>query len=414
MLRMYSLVITEDDDIIREGLVSFINSADLGFKVVASFDDGEETIEYLGKNETDVVLTDIKMLKVSGIEVAEYVFKNKLSTKVIFISAYEEFEFAQKALENGVEYYFVKPVDLEEICSCFYELKQKLDDEKIIKNKLEEYDEHLLCLQNNFIEDIISGKQRNVLEIKQKASQMRLGIDFDTTVPCVISLTFDEYDCRLWEYGAADFLIMIKNCLQMNNGESLNCFQVIELKNEIEFLILFQHISCTCDVKSYVQKKILDMLNRIKTFFKKQIDISVKFIGDNFFDILNYLENEEHETAPQSEDRIIKSSFDYIENNYYKDISLDDVAGHVFLSSVYFSRYFKQRTGENFTDYLIKVRMEKAITLLKQNKYKIYEVGEKVGYRNSKYFQKLFKEYTGYTPKTYCRSILNVCDDDEV
>ena len=191
---MYSLVITEDDDIIREGLVSFINSADLGFKVVASFDDGEETIEYLSKNETDVVLTDIKMLKVSGIEVAEYVLENKLSTKVIFISAYEEFEFAQKALENGVEYYFVKPVDIELIYNYFSELKQKLDDERKLKNKLEEYDEHLLCLQKSFIEDIISGRLRNILDIKQKAARMRLGIDFETSVPCVISVTFQERD----------------------------------------------------------------------------------------------------------------------------------------------------------------------------------------------------------------------------
>ena len=208
-----------------------------------------------------------------------------------------------------------------------------------------------------------------------------------------------------------EFFSIIEN-LQVNNGESFNCFRIFELKDEIEFLILFQNIKSFGDNKAYIQNKIFDVLKRSKALFEKQIDIGVKFIGDSFFDILNYLENEECEAAPQSEDRIIKSSFDYIESNYYKDISLDDVAGYVFLNSVYFSRYFKQHTGENFTDYLVKVRMEKAIALLKQNKYKIYEVGEKVGYKNSKYFQKLFKEYTGYTPKTYCRSILNVCDDD--
>lgn len=98
---------------------------------------------------------------------------------------------------------------------------------------------------------------------------------------------------------------------------------------------------------------------------------------------------------------VIEKAKDYIGNNFDKDISLEDVAEHIFLSPVYFSRFFKQQTGENFTDYLIKVRMNYAIKLLTKSNLKVYEISDRVGYKNSKYFTRLFKKYTGYTPKEY-------------
>ena len=91
----------------------------------------------------------------------------------------------------------------------------------------------------------------------------------------------------------------------------------------------------------------------------------------------------------------------YIEENYHKNISREDVAGAVFFSPVYFAKNFKAYTGMNYNDYLLKTRMEKAIELMKQNKYKIYEIAKKTGYENTKYFFRVFKLYTGYTPKDY-------------
>ena len=81
------------------------------------------------------------------------------------------------------------------------------------------------------------------------------------------------------------------------------------------------------------------------------------------------------------------------------------MADYVGLSAAYFSRVFKNETGEKFVDYLVKVRMEKAKKLFEMSKYKTYEISEIVGYKKSKYFGKLFKNYTGYTPTEY-RSML--------
>ncbi len=91
----------------------------------------------------------------------------------------------------------------------------------------------------------------------------------------------------------------------------------------------------------------------------------------------------------------------YISKNYSKNIKLTDIADHVFLNPTYFSVLFKKNTGTNFTDYLANYRMEVAKNLLMDIRYRIYNVAEMVGYKDVKYFSKLFKKYIGLNPGHY-------------
>lgn len=98
----------------------------------------------------------------------------------------------------------------------------------------------------------------------------------------------------------------------------------------------------------------------------------------------------------------------YIENNYYLDISLEDVAEKVGLSTNYLSAIFKQTTGSSFINYLTNLRMEKAKLKLQELDLSIYEVAESIGYSSSQYFSRVFKKKTGMTPTAYRNSILSV------
>ena len=94
------------------------------------------------------------------------------------------------------------------------------------------------------------------------------------------------------------------------------------------------------------------------------------------------------------------------------DISLDDIANHVSLNSAYLSRFFKANTGTTLTDYIIETRMKEAISLFQMRKYKINEISMKCGYQNSKYFTKVFKKFSGYTPTEYIKIIASRSEDD--
>ncbi len=95
---------------------------------------------------------------------------------------------------------------------------------------------------------------------------------------------------------------------------------------------------------------------------------------------------------------ITKAIISYIDENYMKEISLDKIARNMYLSPVYISKIFKEETGESPINYLIKIRLSRAKTLLEEGHHSVKDVAKSVGYADAYYFSKLFKKYYGYPP----------------
>lgn len=98
---------------------------------------------------------------------------------------------------------------------------------------------------------------------------------------------------------------------------------------------------------------------------------------------------------------VVETAKEYIQNNYSKDISLDDVSRTVNISPYYFSKIFKEETGEGFVEYLTGIRIEKAKELLNTTEYSIKEICSMVGYADPNYFSRSFKKNVGVTPTEY-------------
>lgn len=113
------------------------------------------------------------------------------------------------------------------------------------------------------------------------------------------------------------------------------------------------------------------------------------------------------ENTVNSENDVLKGAIRYIDEHYMEKISLSEVASSVYLSEYHFCRIFKRTVGTNFVDYLNKIRIEKAQTLLVKSDMKINEIYSAVGYSGLKYFHKKFKEITGMTPQEYRKASSN-------
>lgn len=107
--------------------------------------------------------------------------------------------------------------------------------------------------------------------------------------------------------------------------------------------------------------------------------------------------------ANSTETVSIRNAKEFISDNLHRDISLYDVASHVYLNPIYFSKLFKQSTGITFTSYIARMRIEKAKELLCETDLKIYEIGEQSGFRSTYYFNRVFKQIVGVTPNEYRR-----------
>ncbi len=120
----------------------------------------------------------------------------------------------------------------------------------------------------------------------------------------------------------------------------------------------------------------------------------------------------ENESSDKKYNNKIAAAIKFIEENYVKNLSLEEVAGYINMNASYFSNIFKKDTGMYFSDFIQKIRVEKSKSLLVQPKYKIYEIAEKVGFTDEKYYFKIFKKITGVTPTQYRNGLF--ADEEQI
>lgn len=162
----------------------------------------------------------------------------------------------------------------------------------------------------------------------------------------------------------------------------------------------------------------LNILLTIENFFVKNKEAShneqglasseIIYLQESITDIKTYIKecishglmsriNDEDNTSS----RIVEQVKNYINEHYGEQISLNLLAENLYIHPIYLSKLFKEKTSENFIDYLTRVRIEKSKKYLKDLSYKVYEISEIIGYDSPKYFSKVFKLYEGITPKEY-------------
>jgi len=512
---MYSLIIIDDEAIIRNGLKKFIDWKSMNVQVVELFEDGKEAIEYLKSNDVDIVLTDIKMSDKSGLDVAKFIYKNKPMTKTVILSGYKEFEYAQKAIEYKVQHYLLKPTNFSKINEVFPKIVEELDSER-------QTEKIMPLLINQYVNDLSFGAITKKEDVYKRGEILGFEsvLDHDCALLIYSIPDFNTFIDSNWSYGRERFNIALANFFTSKdqdvnyhsiftdedqfhvfayakaNGksdfekvirkeikaisESVKSFLGLDIV--IEKLVTFQNFyelatynekifygttnsdtTNALNINVEVYRKIVrqyklffskinecgkeDLISLVDSLFIQLEDTNIEFskkviidlfanLSDKFsmidmdivvmtdgnmsynniigmettaglqaycykmFDIMvDYIKN----NRSDSSERVIEKALRYINENYYKDISLEDVANHVFLNSVYFCRFFKQKTNETFTDYITKVRMERAMELIDKGKYKTYEISDRVGYKSSKYFSRVFKQYTGISPSEYSK-----------
>lgn len=128
---------------------------------------------------------------------------------------------------------------------------------------------------------------------------------------------------------------------------------------------------------------------------------SLSALQKGMYSTINYLIGELMQSMEDKDDYVIQKAKAYIHHNYQDNLTLNDVAAHVFLSGNYFSTLFKQKTGTTFRNYLRSFRIEKAKELLTTTNLRIYEVAQQTGYNEHSHFVRAFKSLTGQSPGDY-------------
>lgn len=195
--------------------------------------------------------------------------------------------------------------------------------------------------------------------------------------------------------GSLDIFEEMFRLLSVNYNQDID-----KIKSRlIELLIVLQR-SLPYDIKEkeISEHSFLIYMLKIKNIRELQISYT-NHLKNIIVSIINSRE--------QELDGLISNAIKYINNNYDKNISLDDVAKETNMSYHYFSKFFKESLGKNFVDYLTELRIDKSKELLKKENISIKEVCYKIGYSDPNYFSKIFKKITGMTPTEYKANVIS-------
>lgn len=372
--RIFNLLLVDDEEEIREGIANSLHWEEYNIKIIDKASNGKDALKKIFSIKTDIILLDIRMPVMDGIEVLKKLSNKKEKPKIIILSGYDDFTYCQFAIKYGASAYLLKPCHPKEIIETINKIKGEILKEE--KNTIE-------TINNN--ENFWSG-------LSNITSSNFLDIEKSNLIKCI-----DKYKEN------------ILSCVKKNNKEKL--LDAINL--------YYSNIANASQrSKKYADKIVSDLLFAvyhlciersldIEKYFGPQLSsideiLSIETINEQKENLYYFLESI-IEDAPLNDiaQKKVEKALCFMEEHYMSELNLNNVAYEVAVSAGYLSFLFKKVLNKTFLHCLHEIRIYKAKSLLKEINLLIYEIAYKVGYKDEKHFSQIFKKLTGMTPSEY-------------
>lgn len=207
---MYRVIIVDDEDYIRDLLVKSIRNSALDIEVVAAAGDGEEGLKLILLHEPDIVITDISMPFMNGLEMIKAVQAAGFHTKSVVISGYDEFDYARQAITLGVKDYLLKPFLPKELVEVLQKMIQELDHQKTLQQNMSLLREQALSraglAREKLLKDILEGRGYT----DRNESDLGIDMEADFYLSGIIRLSGAAWDFRNQE-SVEEFLMLVRD-----------------------------------------------------------------------------------------------------------------------------------------------------------------------------------------------------------
>jgi two-component system, response regulator YesN len=388
---MYKVLIVDDEPVIRFGLKASVDWEAEGLYLIGDYPNGEEALKAIESVQPDILITDIKMPLMDGITLMKHAIERYPHIKVILVSSYNDFEYVREGLRLGAVDYILKPtLEPEDFLQLLRNTIKKLHEEKNIESKLSQIEDSNLSEERRRIENeikrvILSEEKQLIIEnFPQWLQNDFIFVYMEMNQVVRVEMEHDLlYKTYILDEIQTLFYRKIRNGISFSIGDTKMLFLIEKYKQEFEI------------VESL--KKLIEDETNFRFAFSYLTVSNITLIGKSFLQLQQAI----NKKSLSTDNEIIDKALDFIHQHYTEEMTLRRIGEYVHISRNYFSIIFKRHLDKNFIDYVIELRVNKAKELLAQTSLKIYEVAEKSGFRDVKYFSKAFKRLTGLSPVDY-------------
>lgn len=522
-MKKYRVLIADDEYLILQGLKVLIDWSLYNCEIVAEADDGRKCLAMIEQYHPDIVITDIRMPNLSGIDLIRMT-PPQCGCHFIILSGYSDFEYARQCMALGVREYLLKPVEEELLIGAILRIQQQIEDEAArnteFQNLAEQKEKVEQLSRDYFLRDFVNSYFDEADDLQSLLKREKLSIPANAFYCCVlldmpgqrdgihafrnqIKGVLDENfknDPLVFHYEEESYMVIltfqeepihkelvkrmegvrkkISGCAKcrvtigmgecfremykipvsarqaqlamafriVHGEDSVNSFSVglenahfiqaipktlisefcslittlnhYEISKSLKKIFSMEALKnmpllgvqinainliliCIKSVEEMnarrppIRYEMLDCFEQIARLeSKKQIEAYVENV---IYTLISGIQRAE---APKTSELMVHVQ-EYLRDHVFEDISLVTVAQVFFMSPIYLSRRFKKETGLLYVDYVTSLKMNVAKQLLLDSNLMIYEIANKLGYRDVKYFSQLFRGKWGASPTEY-------------
>ena len=451
------LVLADDEPVTLEALRTVIEAGCPQVEIVGVFRNGRDVIEYIRNNAVDIVVTDIRMPFVDGLEILKFVYEHYSNIKVMIITGFKDFEYAHKAIRYRVNGLLTKPLDYEELTDKIQDLcrqneqdmrKTLGDTQALLVNRSRMRQDLLLYYERTFPYAALCERYPEFARTELMCYVVELQADGPVPAAawqdiCEINNEVLDSFCLLKSEHAATLLLLtgVRNGTQAkmhmtlylddvkgiiekaygvavmmrirpgfplqklsateeaegpDAGASEACLQYVMGTEQRE-----QAVSALHGIGAGLQKQAAaQMLQTLREIFGVPVAPLQQQLErlDSTRDLTLLLEQTKRFVQTQKNFELLQIK-NYMYRHCDQELNLETVAKTFGMNYSYFSRMFKEKSGENVSQYITKIRIDRAKKLLFAGK-SLETAAGMVGY-DAAYLVKKFKKATGMTPHQY-------------
>ena len=410
---MTKVFLVDDEIVIREGIRSSFPWDESDYTLVGEAPDGEIALPMIRDTNPDILITDIRMPFMDGMELCRIVRSQMPWIGVIILSGYDEFEYARQGIQLGVKEYLLKPITSEDLRQALDRVSAELTEERRSRERSESLRRRIesgsIFLREKLLSSLYSEDAGEADAEKTLRELGNMGIRLQASHYAVIDAAFSPvktgYDVLTDLAESSGGVVFASPC---RTGARLLILGDSEADAE-ERAYAFASSSARDLERSGCEKIRIsigeivcapaDILKSFRT--ARHIRHTLADQGDTETVIVGVREIGELPSEKKTLSVVHEAKFYLSQHFTDPNLMLQDVAQAVSMSNSRFSTVFAQQSGKTFTEYLTSLRLNRAKELLRTTEMRSAQIAFEVGYNDAHYFSYLFKKSVGMTPSEY-------------